>query len=281
MSKLFNKMYIGNPNKKDLTKKDIEKESRFQLFFTVIKVRGWNLLGLNLLYTLFLIPLMIVLYFAMYQYYSMLSGSGTMGFEDLFMYIYLLFPCFLIACPGTLGFTNVLHRWANDEHAWMSDFWTGIRKNWKQGLIVTVINYVVMFLLFFCFWFYREPMKDILHEASETTFSVSTIAQYFIFGCAIVYIMIHMYVFPMLVRYKLTIKEIYKFSLILAFRDFFGSMALTVIIGIVLFLLFEFVPTLAFWILMGIVLIVFFYLIIYVHIGKVLNKNVFLDIKDY
>ena len=49
MGKLFERMYIGNPNKKDLTKKDVAKQSRFSLFFTVLKVRGLNLMWLNLL----------------------------------------------------------------------------------------------------------------------------------------------------------------------------------------------------------------------------------------
>ena len=49
MGKLFEKLYIGDPNKKDLTKKDIAKQSRFRLFFTVLRVRGINLVWLNLL----------------------------------------------------------------------------------------------------------------------------------------------------------------------------------------------------------------------------------------
>ena len=69
MANLFQKMYIGDPNKrKDLTKKAVKEQSRFSLFFTVLKVRGFNLIGLNLLYSLFLIPTFFIVYFAFYHY---------------------------------------------------------------------------------------------------------------------------------------------------------------------------------------------------------------------
>ena len=122
-------MYIGDPNKrKDLTKKAVREQSRFSLFFTVVRVRNFNLMWLNLLYSLFLLPTFVIVYFAFYHYaMGGTEGINEMTFQDVVSYIYMLFPCMLIAVPGTLGFTNVLHRWANDEHAWISDFWSVIK----------------------------------------------------------------------------------------------------------------------------------------------------------
>lgn len=282
MANLFQKMYIGDPNKrKDLTKKAVKEQSRFSLFFTVIKVRGLNLVWLDLLYVLFLIPTLFVIYLALYQYALSVAGEqDPMTFQDVVSYIYVLFPCMLIACPGTLGFTNVLHRWANDEHAWISDFWTGIKKNWKQGLIVTVINYISLVFLIYCIWFWLELSKNTSENVYiNFFFGAGKYIAFFLIGCVFVYFAIHMYVYPMLVRYKLKLKEIYKYSAILAFRNLFGTVAL---IFFVIFCIWGalYIP-LQYMILLSALLLSFVYLVIYVHMGWVFNRNVFLDTKEY
>lgn len=279
MGKLFERMYIGNPNKKDLTKKDVAKQSRFSLFFTVLKVRGLNLMWLNLLYSVFLLPTYIVIFLALLQYATSLNSQNPMGFADVVWYLYLLFPCMLIATPGTLGFTNVLHRWANDEHAWFSDFWTGIKKNWKQGLIVTVINYVVLFFLIYCSYFYYSMAgKNSDNEALNTVFSMGIYIMYLLVGCIFVYFMVHLYVYPMLVRYKLKIKNIYKYSFVLAFRNILGSVVC--VIGLAAFLYFCMVVPYMMYVI-PVIGIVLPYLAVYVYMGGVFNKNVFIDVKDY
>lgn len=274
-------MYIGDPNKrKDLTKKAVREQSRFSLFFTVVRVRNFNLMWLNLLYSLFLLPTFVIVYFAFYHYaMGGTEGINEMTFQDVVSYIYMLFPCMLIAVPGTLGFTNVLHRWANDEHAWISDFWTGIKKNWKQGLIVTVINYLVLVFLIYCIWFWLMLGKNTSDDPSMNTFySMGQYVAFFLVGCLFVYFAIHMYVFPMMIRYKLTVKEIYKYSATLAFKDFFGTIALLFFtIGITYIVL---VTPYMFYVV-PVVMLVFVYLVIYVRLGKNFNRYVFLDVKDY
>ena len=44
----FNRMYYGDPRKADLKKEDL-KGNRFKLFTTVLSVRFWQLIQLNLL----------------------------------------------------------------------------------------------------------------------------------------------------------------------------------------------------------------------------------------
>lgn len=281
MANLFQKMYIGDPNKrKDLTKKAVKEQSRFSLFFTVVKVRGLNLVWLNLLYALFLLPTMFIIYLALLQYGGFGEGE-PMDFQDVVSYIYLLFPCMLIACPGTLGFTNVLHRWANDEHAWISDFWTGIKRNWKQGLIVTVINYLALVFLIYCIWFWFVLSKNTSPNVyMDIFFKAGQYIAFFLIGCVFVYFAVHMYVFPMLVRYKLKLKEIYKYSAILAFKNLFGTVALIFFTLLCAYILFS-LPTIYSIVSVPVFMLSFVYLVIYVHMGWVFNRNVFLDTKDY
>lgn len=276
MGKLFEKMYIGNPSKRDLTRKDIQRQSGLSLFFTVVRVRGLNLLWLNLLYSLFLLPTYIVVFLGLYQYGITINTENAMTFADVVWYMYLLFPCMLIAAPGKVGFTNVLHRWASDEHAWFSDFWTGIKMNWKQSLIVTVINYVVLFALIYYAYFYASRLNAGAVEGMMSY--VFQIGLYLLLGCIFVYFMIHLYVFPMLVRYKLKIKEIYKYSFILAFKNILGSVICIIFLAVFAYLLFI-LPYMMYTI--PVVAIVIGYLIVYVHMGRVFKKYVFLEEKSY
>ena len=274
MSKLFQKMYIGDPNKPDLTKEKVASESRFKLFLTVIQVRGVKLLSLNLLYSLFLIPTFFWTYFMLIN----LSSTQNFSMEFFVPYIYMYFPCFLIAMPGTLGFTNVLHRWANDEHAWVgSDFWDGIKKNWKQGLAVTVINYFVLLLLIYCTWWWHEMGKQ------DGIFSYLGYAYYVLAGVSFVYFMVHMYVFPMLVRYKLKLKDLYRYAFMLSFRCFLGTVVCLFACLFYLYaiiLLFSVLPDPIFAMLLFAFLIVLPYLGIYVYMGSAFDKYVYLELRE-
>ena len=51
---LFNRMIYGNPNKPDLEIE--EKQNPIQMFFEVLKIKLWDLVKLNFLMVLFLVP---------------------------------------------------------------------------------------------------------------------------------------------------------------------------------------------------------------------------------
>ena len=69
-----------------------------------------------------------------------IQGMGT-------TMILLLLPCFLIAGPATAGTTYVVRNWARDEHAWVwSDFKISWKQNWKESLIIMLINGLVLII---------------------------------------------------------------------------------------------------------------------------------------
>ena len=55
------------------------------------------------------------------------------------------------------GITNVTRNIARDKHSFgLSDFFETIKKNWKQSLLVGIINIIITALIMFCIWFYNE-----------------------------------------------------------------------------------------------------------------------------
>lgn len=222
----FDRMYYGNPNKPDLRKEDMP-EGRFKIFFTVLQVRFWKLIQLNLLYSIFWIPAFFVVYVnLMYlikvqntpDLVNTIQGMGT-------TMILLLLPCFLIAGPATAGTTYVVRNWARDEHAWVwSDFKDAWKQNWKESLIIMLINGLVLIIFYVNLNFYRL-------QAQQNV--VFLILYYFILIAGLIYLMMNMFIFPMLVTYKLKVRQIFKNAFIFTMAELPRTFVIFAIAGLI------------------------------------------------
>ena len=190
----FNRMYYGNPNKPDLKYEDLKKR-RFKLFFTVLQVRFWKLIQLNLLYSIFVLPTFLWIYI------QTLVTAET-GEPITLLFFLILLPCMLFAGPATAGVTYVIRNWARDEHAWVfSDFKDAIKMNWKESLLIMFINCVVMMFFYVAVTFYHAmAMTDLLY----------LFLYYFMLLIGLIYAMMQIYVFPLLVTYKLNVGQIFR-----------------------------------------------------------------------
>jgi len=208
----FNRMFYGNPNKPDLKKEDIE-EGRFKLFFVVLQVRFWKLIQLNLLYSIFWIPAFFVVYInliAIAQTPEIIQSVGniqSMGFVMLL----ILIPCMLIAGPATAGATYIIRNWARDEHAWVwSDFKDAWKQNWKESLLIMLINGLALLIFYVNNIFYAiEGYRNLLFA----------LLRYLVLIFGIIYAMMNMFIFPMLVTYKLKVRQIFKNALIFTMAE--------------------------------------------------------------
>ena len=208
----FNRMYYGNPNKPDLKKEDVQ-EGRFKLFFIVLQVRFWKLIQLNLLYSLFWVPGFFVIYMnlmAMAQSPEIVEATGNIQSFALTMLL-MLIPCMVIAGPATAGVTYILRNWARDEHAWVwSDFKDAWKQNWKESLLIMLINGVAMLIFYVNVIFYAA-------QAQQSLLFVAL--RYLILVIGIIYAMMNMFIFPMLVTYKLKVREIFKNAIIFTMAE--------------------------------------------------------------
>ncbi|HHW69757.1 MAG TPA: DUF624 domain-containing protein [Clostridiales bacterium] len=201
MGKFFNRMYYGDPRKPDLKLEDMP-DNRFELFFTVLKVRFWKLIQLNLMYSIFWIPTILWTYMqGLVMAHT--DVEAVLGLD----YFLILIPCLVIAGPATAGVTYVIRNWAKDEHAWIfSDFKDAWKENWKESLLIMLINGVALMLFYTALFVYTQ-----LAVADSKWY---LIPRYFILMMGIIFAMMNMFIFPMLVTYKLKIKQIYKNALI-------------------------------------------------------------------
>lgn len=215
----FNRMYYGNPNKPDLKKEDV-KEGRFKLFSVVLQVRFWKLIQLNLLYSIFWVPFFFVIYSHLMAMTQVIENGELVTFLPGFWssLLTLLIPCLIILGPATAGATYIIRNWARDVHAWLwSDFKDAWKKNWKSSLLIMLINGVALFAFYVNINFYST-------RALTNIFFL--ILRYMIIIIGIIYSMVSMFVFPMLVTYKLKLREIYKNALIFTMAELPRSLAI-------------------------------------------------------
>lgn len=213
----FNRMYQGNPNRPDLEPEDMPR-NKFELFTTTLGVRFGDLFKLNLLFVVFILPLLA---WTALNYLSLMSfpiegdAIDTAAFIEtatqvLFNYVIGLVPCLILAGPPIAGLTYVARNWARDEHAWLwSDFKEHALKNWKQAAAVMLIMGLAIVASFYVLNSYSLLIAT---TGSTMVFFMRTI---FIILAAL-FFMSYLYVFPLMVTYDLRLGQLLRNSFALA-----------------------------------------------------------------
>ena len=247
--KLMNSYYYGKSGKGDFQKEDLP-HNRWQLFWAMLRVRLGGLSRMNLMVLVVYIPLMGVLLVNGLRYMQALTlASGyhqylTEGtelgeeytdqviavlqsppyFEDgafdllrygrdvfsftLFHTLLWLIPCILITGPVEAGMAYVCRNWARDEHAFVwADFRDAVKENWKQALGVSVITALIPLIMYLCWQFYGSLAEN------NALFMVP---QMLILVLGILWFLGLIFMYPLMVTYKMTFFQLIKNALILS-----------------------------------------------------------------
>jgi len=243
---------------------DMPPKSKFIVFFEVLGRKFWKLGWLNILYFLISIPILFLLYMVVVGYLSPLieSVSKIQGIKDIktLQSILLLaltvtflsgFMFFGIG-PTSAGFTYVVRNFAREEHAWVSgDFFEHMKKNIKEGFLAFLIDIIVIIIFGVNMWYYS-------HMSAQYT--IAGIVKYLILFIFLIYMMMHIYVYPMMVTYNLKVRHIYKNAFI------FTVLKLPHTFGIFLLLVFVWIIPFLLMIATGAVFVLFLYPLIWISI---------------
>lgn len=222
--------------------KDEPPKAAIKVFFDVLGRKFWNLVKLNLLFTIFNIPALIaVLIASMFFFPRQLSSDvfTDLFFRFLFGAIIICIPLITVG-PAQAGFTYILRNYSREEHAFIWwDFKDNAKKNFKESIIISLIDFAVTIIMGITLNFYFSYQGgNIL-----MTFATGLLVMAFV-----LYLMMHLYIYPMLVTFKLSIKQIYKNALLFAIMKFIPNLGILLlciilvvatfyntIIGIILF----------------------------------------------
>lgn len=228
--KMMNRFYYGKSGQGDFSKEDLP-QTRWQLFWEMLKVRFSALFRLNLIYVAAWIPAIIVIGRGLLLAYSGLVGMADINaqltageiaaeaaqeqlgtftgyFQSLALQtLLLLVPALAITGPFTAGLAYVTRNWARDEHAFLwTDYRDAVKGNWKQGLLTSFITGLVPLLLYVCNVFYGDMAKQSWLFA---------IPQGLCIVAGILWLCSLTYMYPQMVTYKLTFGNLVRNSLIM------------------------------------------------------------------
>lgn len=208
---------IGNYTKegKGVDKNAPKKRGLFA-FFELFFRKFWRLIKLNLLYVLACLPTALVV-FVLGGY---ISGAALDGAEALLegntalsvlldmgirLYFVLLFSVFWGMGPVTCGYTYVLRNYSREEHSWMlSDFWQHTKENFKQSAVVWIFDVLAFVVMFCSYSFYNAQSGFVFY------------LKYLIVCIFTLYTFMHFYIYQMIITFKLSLKDVYRNSLLLA-----------------------------------------------------------------
>lgn len=222
---LFNYSKPGKGVDKDVA------EPLWKIYFDVLYRKFWDLIKLNILYVAFSLPLLFLFFVFM-----PLDG-GEINNATNYMYC---IGCLLYASVVGLGFimpgfTYVLRNYANETHAFiLSDFWEYIKKHFKKGFLLFVIDTAVCAILYICLTFYNV----------NSTVRFFVFAKYFLTVLGIVYFMMHFYIYQIMITFDTGLLETLKNAFILTFGHLLRNVLL--LIGITAIAAFTFAVSIQF-----------------------------------
>ena len=246
--------------------KNAPPKSRPRLFFEVLGRKFWNIIKINLLYTLFNIPGLALLFFGTwFMFPNIMFDNPEIDFY-LRLMLGAFFVCFPILCfgPAQAGMTYCLRNYAREEHAFIwSDFKEHGLKNIKESLLICLIDFAAFILLCIAVNFYGQLMGD------------QKIWAYFTFGVImlafLLFAAMHLYIYPMLVTFHINVRQIYKNALIFATIRFLPNVGILLLCAAIVIATFIITQ-------IGVILFVF---ITTAFIGLVINFYSYPTIKKY
>lgn len=228
-----------------------EKRAFFR-FWEIAWLKRFKLIGVNLIYFVCnLIPTVIAAagYLLAVSFYFTLATNQTVteaiasakspqAAQNMYwmglVFVTVLFniiPVFS-AGPCRAGLTFVTKSFAKREPVFVwTDFWAKTRSNLRLSVITMIINAVVGVLIMVASAFYLacSAPKSALYGFLPGWFRL--IAFGAILFCTIMFLSMNMYIYPMIVTFRLTVKQLYKNAIIFAFIKWLPNLGILLLTG--------------------------------------------------
>jgi|GEM_PF-4590575 len=204
----------GKSNKSDYTKEAIQSESRTKLFFDILGVKYGQLVKINLVLVVCLLPVIV---------WSWMNFNATLELTSVerafyrIIYSAGLIPCLCLLAAPLAGITYLIKNFTQDKHVWLwKDFVQHTKSNAKQAILFMLVYSLALSIGQIILYLYTLIM-----DANPATAIFRGIY-------LVLYILISLsaiYAFPMMVTYELKLKDIIRNSLLLTI----GSLNTTIL----------------------------------------------------
>ena len=194
-----------------------EKKGLFQFIELFFRKIG-KYITLNILYMIINIPLILGVVISVWPHEAFLTSNGTVPpfyFTGDIVGLALMFVSLFIIGPANTGYCYILRNFAREEHAWVfADFFGQFKKNYKQGFLMSLVEIIVPVVLYCMFVFYGYMLPKTAGN-NEMLLLIANICRIFTIFVTVFYIMMHKYIYIMIVTFDLKFKQIIKNAAIL------------------------------------------------------------------
>lgn len=221
MAGLFNFINYSRPGPG--VSKDEPQKPRIILFFQIYLRRFWDIVKLNMLFSLFNLPALLAVVFLLTIFLTTFEGLFLGGVFFKFSISLTFCAAFLsipviTTGPAQAGFTYVLKNYVRQEHAFLWwDFKEHALNNFKQSLIISIIDLFVMLFIFVDIYIYVNAGTNSL---------LISISVYLVILFFVIFLMMHLYIYPLLVSFELSLSNAYKNAFIFATVKFFPNLGI-------------------------------------------------------
>lgn len=194
--------------------KDAPEKNRFFLFFELFFTKISNLITINFVYMLTMLPLILGVAL------SVDFKSSPFKFTGDIVGMALIIVSVFTSFPMTAGFTFVLRNMQRREHAWIvRDMFKHAKLNYKKAAVNGAVQIVAYFLFYTAFITYRFSFKGYMGLSLSMLILVITL----------IFIWMQYYVNIMIVTFDLTLRQIYKNALLFAIAKLPMNLLVTII----------------------------------------------------
>ncbi len=219
--------------------KNAPRKKGIKLFGDIFFRKFWKLIEVNMLYSLFFVPLILGFASIIYLYDVNLTFSLAAAVVCLLAFM-------ITIGPATAGVMKIMRCYIIEKHTFIiRDFFRTFRRSFKKAAIIGFIDCVVAMSVFASLKVY--PMMAVTYNA-KILYVPMTIT----LSLAIVVMMMNYFIFLMIAATNLSLKNLVKNSFALAFISLKGNLIIvltTIVTAFVMLLTFIYLNP-VFWILL-------------------------------
>lgn len=205
--------------------KDAPKKKGIFLYFELLGRKFFKLCQATMLCTICSIPYFVLMTLFLYTFFggyvseiitALFSGDASVQLNVELLTILtssvvaMLLFCLWGSGPASAGFAYITRCFTREEHAWvLSDFFKKFKENFKQSMILVVIDFVCVFFVFNAIIQYRNMY------ATQNSF-VILLLMYLCIMSFIVYTFMHFHIYQIMVTFECKFIDLLKNSLLVA-----------------------------------------------------------------
>lgn len=230
---------------KGIKKEDLDK-SGVGLYFDIFGRRIWKFITLNLLYLFASIPAIYITYLIasyLLAYLLLLIQSNIPQAADIVQKTEDIVPIITVfvtgilfqifgSGPATASMSYILRKYVKDTHVWLvSDFFEQIKKNFKQGIAVYIINTFAFVALNVAYIFYAFIMKNVIGDLLSVVIIV----------LSAFFVMMQMYIYQLMSGFDFKVKDLYKNSFLLTMIRLPFNLLVSIVVAILMYTMYSIV----------------------------------------